>query len=29
VDKEFLLVATPLKMRDGTGCPIRPIALVT
>ena len=29
VDKEFLLVAAPLKMRDGTGCPIRPIALVT
>ncbi len=29
VGKEFLLVAAPLKMRDGTGCPIRPIALVT
>ena len=29
VDKDFLLVAAPLKMRDGTGCPIRPIALVT
>ncbi len=29
VGKEFLLVAAPLKLRDGTGCPIRPIALVT
>ena len=28
VGKEFLLVAAPLKMRDGTGCPVRPIALV-
>ncbi len=27
--KEFILVAAPLKMRDGTGCPLRPIALVT
>ena len=26
--KDFVLVAAPLKMRDGTGCPIRPIALV-
>ena len=29
VGKEFVLVVAPLKMRDGTGCPIRPIALVT
>ena len=28
VGKEFLLVVAPLKMRDGTGCPVRPIALV-
>ena len=28
VGKEFILVAAPLKLRDGTGCPIRPIALV-
>ena len=28
-NKEFILVAAPLKMRDGTGCPLRPIALVT
>ena len=27
--KEFLLVVVPLKLRDGTGCPVRPIALVT
>ncbi len=27
--KEFLLVTQPLKLRDGTGCPVRPIALVT
>jgi kynurenine formamidase len=27
--KEFLLVVAPLKLRDGTGCPVRPIALVT
>ena len=26
--KEFLLVVAPLKLRDGTGCPVRPIALV-
>ena len=26
--KEFLFVAAPLKLRDGTGCPVRPIALV-
>ena len=26
--KEFLLVAVPLKLRGGTGCPVRPIALV-
>lgn len=29
VGKDFILVAAPLKLRDGTGCPIRPIALVT
>ena len=29
VGKGFILVAVPLKMRDGTGCPVRPIALVT
>ena len=28
VGKEFLFVAAPLKLRDGTGCPVRPIALV-
>lgn len=28
VGKEFLFVASPLNMRDGTGCPVRPIALV-
>jgi kynurenine formamidase len=27
-EEEFLLVALPLKMRDGTGSPIRPVALV-
>ena len=27
-DKEFLFVALPLKMRDGTGCPVRAVALV-
>lgn len=26
--KEFLLVVVPLKLRDGTGCPVRPLALV-
>jgi len=26
--KEFLFVVLPLKMRDGTGCPVRPVALV-
>jgi kynurenine formamidase len=26
--KEFLLVVAPIKLRDGTGCPVRPIALV-
>ena len=26
--KEFLLVVAPLKLRDGTGCPVRPLALV-
>ena len=26
--KEFVLVVAPLKLRDGTGCPVRPIALV-
>jgi kynurenine formamidase len=29
VGKDFLFVATPLNMRDGTGCPVRPIAIVT
>ena len=24
VGKEFVLVAAPIKMRDGTGCPVRP-----
>ena len=28
VGKEFVLVVAPLKVRDGTGCPVRPIALV-
>ena len=28
VGKEFLFVCRPLKMRDGTGCPVRPVALV-
>ena len=28
VGKKFVLVVSPLKMRDGTGCPVRPIALV-
>ena len=28
VDKEFLFCAAPLKIRDGTGCPIRAFALV-
>ncbi len=27
-NKEFLFVALPLKMRDGTGCPVRAVALV-
>lgn len=27
-EKEFLLVVLPLKMRDGTGSPLRPVALV-
>lgn len=26
--KEFLLVVAPIKLRDGTGCPVRPIALI-
>jgi len=26
---EFLFVATPLKIRGGTGSPIRPLALLT
>jgi kynurenine formamidase len=26
--KEFMLVVAPLKLRDGTGCPVRPLALV-
>lgn len=26
--KEFLLVVAPIKLRDGTGCPVRPVALV-
>jgi kynurenine formamidase len=26
--KSFLFVCLPLKMREGTGCPVRPIALV-
>ena len=26
--KEFVLVVAPLKLRDGTGCPVRPLALV-
>ena len=26
--KDFLLVVLPLKMRDGTGCPVRPVGLV-
>jgi kynurenine formamidase len=26
--KEFLFVAAPLKIRGGTGSPIRPVALV-
>jgi len=26
--KEFLFVCLPLKMRDGTGCPVRPAALI-
>jgi arylformamidase len=29
VGKQFLFVCLPLKMRDGTGCPVRPVALVT
>ena len=28
VGKEFLFVCLPLKMRDGTGCPVRPVALI-
>lgn len=28
VGKDFLLVALPLKVRDGTGCPVRAVALV-
>ncbi|MDH3688266.1 MAG: cyclase family protein [Gammaproteobacteria bacterium] len=28
-DKEFLFVCLPLKMRDGTASPVRPVALVT
>jgi arylformamidase len=28
VGKEFMLVVAPLKLRDGTGCPVRPLALV-
>lgn len=28
VGEEFLLVVLPLKMRDGTGSPVRPVALV-
>ena len=28
VGKEFLFVCLPLAMRDGTGCPVRPVALV-
>ena len=28
VGKEFLLVCLPLKMRDGTASPVRPVALV-
>ena len=28
VGKGFLFVCLPLKMRDGTGCPVRPVALV-
>lgn len=28
VGKEFLFVCLPIKMRDGTGCPVRPVALV-
>ena len=27
-DKTFVLVVAPLKLRDGTGCPVRPLALV-
>lgn len=26
--KDFLFVCLPLNMRDGTGCPVRPVALV-
>ena len=28
VGKAFVLVVVPLKVRDGTGIPVRPIALV-
>lgn len=28
VGKDFLLVVAPLKIREGTGCPVRPLALV-
>jgi arylformamidase len=28
VDKQFIFVAFPIKMRDGTGCPVRAAALV-
>jgi arylformamidase len=28
VDKDFLLVVLPMKMRGGTGSPVRPVALV-
>jgi arylformamidase len=27
-DREFLFAALPLKLRDGTGCPVRAVALV-
>src|SRR5258708_16959446 len=29
VNKEFLLVVLPMKMRGGTGSPVRPVALVS
>ena len=28
-DKEFLFISLPLKMREGTASPVRPVAPVT